>query len=157
MLRDKQHAIVGQGLALGCAHLGWTGGLSVLDMEDHFAAAWTGWPRRALFPGVFVGGADNNDWTNFIMVRSEYRPGRRAFWTDRLGSWAPQLDEGWTPQEIAKLLGSESQLPVTFDDWLDLGAVFISGVPRVDGGAGRRRLLRWANRSSRAAIPGWQG
>ncbi len=131
MLRDRQHAIVGEGLALSCVHLGWSA-LPVLMMESQFATAWHGWRRRKVFPGVFVECADN-DWTCDIMLRSDSRPGRLAFWTDRSGAWMPQIEEGWTPQQVAGRLASAHQLQVTFDDWLDLAAAFADRAPRRGG------------------------
>jgi len=146
VLRDRQHAIVGQGLALGCAHLAWAGGVPVLAMESRFEVAWSGWPHRRLFPGIFVH-YTSWDFTNCMMVPSEYRPGRRAFWTDRSGAWLPQLEEGWAPQEIAGLLASENQLPVTFDDWVDLATSFGYRGPRRGGWWAVRRMAARAIRS----------
>jgi len=104
-----------------------------------------------LFPGIFVH-YTSWDFTLRMMVPSEYRPGRRAYWTDRSGSWMPQLDEGWTPREVAGLLASATQPAVTFEDWVDLAAAFTVAGPRPGDRRARSEVLSWASRTLRAAM-----
>lgn len=118
--KQQQVAEVVEGLGLGLVALGTTRVSSgKLDLEFAFSHAWRRWDHANEYPSI--GRAPKPDNVFWIGVtKSERRNMAAVVWQNAGREYEIGLrHEGWTPEEIADLLGDRP-----LSQWVDLATPF---------------------------------